>query len=137
MSEKKDLSDIEIRYTEYSDGKYLKGWLEDPSIARWFPMVDQTEIDDAVPEAQEKISSTQILDTFSEVLERQGYAVIRSDALDDERILVVQDPAKIPDHLKGYVAYSPGELSQLKHVTPDQLRQIHYTKKFFGGQIEC
>lgn len=40
--------DIDIRYTDLSDGKYLKQWLMDPDILRWFPMYDQVEIDDAV-----------------------------------------------------------------------------------------
>lgn len=39
---------IEIRYSELSDGRYLKEWLTDPSVARWFPMDDTVEIDDAV-----------------------------------------------------------------------------------------
>jgi len=36
-----------IRYTEPTDVKYLKSWLMDPSIGRWFPMADEVEIDDA------------------------------------------------------------------------------------------
>ena len=39
---------LTIRYTELSDAKYLKEWLEDPSIGRWFPMCDSLENDDAV-----------------------------------------------------------------------------------------
>lgn len=39
---------LEIRYTEPGDGKYLREWLMDPDISRWFPMADQVEIDDAV-----------------------------------------------------------------------------------------
>lgn len=41
-------SDIDIRYTELTDGPYLKQWLLDPTVARWFPMADEVEIDDAV-----------------------------------------------------------------------------------------
>lgn len=41
-------SGIEVRYTEPSDAKYLKEWLLEPSIQRWFPMDDEVEIDDAV-----------------------------------------------------------------------------------------
>lgn len=37
-----------IRFTEISDGKYLKQWLEDDHIQRWFPMHDTPEIEDAV-----------------------------------------------------------------------------------------
>lgn len=36
-----------IRYTEPTDVKYLKNWLMDPSIGRWFPMADEVEVDDA------------------------------------------------------------------------------------------
>jgi len=39
---------LEFRYTEVIDGKYLKEWLMDPSVKRWFPMADEVEIDDAV-----------------------------------------------------------------------------------------
>ncbi len=41
-------SGVEVRYTEPSDAKYLKEWLLEPSIQRWFPMDDEVEIDDAV-----------------------------------------------------------------------------------------
>lgn len=40
--------DVDLRYTDLSDGKYLKQWLLDPTVARWFPMFDEVEIDDAV-----------------------------------------------------------------------------------------
>lgn len=39
---------LTIRYTEQGDGKYLREWLLDPDILRWFPMADTAEIDDAV-----------------------------------------------------------------------------------------
>ena len=39
---------IEIRYTEPGDAKYLKEWLMEPGVMRWFPMDDEVEIDDAV-----------------------------------------------------------------------------------------
>ena len=51
MSEKreeKSVAGLDIRYTEPSDAKYLKEWLIDPSVGRWFPMADEVEIDDAV-----------------------------------------------------------------------------------------
>ncbi|CUI16153.1 Acetyltransferase, GNAT family [Candidatus Protochlamydia naegleriophila] len=41
-------SGVEVRYTEPGDAKYLKEWLLEPSIQRWFPMDDEVEIDDAV-----------------------------------------------------------------------------------------
>ncbi|MBS4165970.1 MULTISPECIES: GNAT family protein [unclassified Neochlamydia] len=49
MTEKKNSPEgVELRYSDLSDGKYLKQWLLDPSVARWFPMFDEVEIDDAV-----------------------------------------------------------------------------------------
>lgn len=47
MSEE-EKSQTEIRYTDLSDGRYLKEWLLEPSIGRWFPVYDMAEIDDAV-----------------------------------------------------------------------------------------
>lgn len=44
----KSSQDVELRYSDLSDGKYLKEWLHDPTVARWFPMFDNVEIDDAV-----------------------------------------------------------------------------------------
>ncbi len=44
----KEHLDVDIRYTEPGDATYLKEWLMDPSIGRWFPMFDEVEIDDAV-----------------------------------------------------------------------------------------
>lgn len=38
---------IQIRFTEPDDVKYLKEWLTDPDVNRWFPMEDELEIDDA------------------------------------------------------------------------------------------
>lgn len=46
--EKKPLEGLDVRYSDLSDGKYLKQWLLDPTVARWFPMFDDIEIDDAV-----------------------------------------------------------------------------------------
>lgn len=46
--EKNPPQGLEIRYTEPGDAKYLREWLMEPGILRWFPMADQLEIDDAV-----------------------------------------------------------------------------------------
>jgi len=46
--EQKTIPGLEIRYTELTDGKYLKEWLQEPGVLRWFPMYDEVEIDDAV-----------------------------------------------------------------------------------------
>jgi RimJ/RimL family protein N-acetyltransferase len=43
-----DISKLEFRYTEVSDSKYLKKWLLEPEVQRWFPMHDGVEIEDAV-----------------------------------------------------------------------------------------
>lgn len=45
---KKEIPGFDIRYTEPGDAKYLKEWLLDPAISKWFPMTDGVEIDDAV-----------------------------------------------------------------------------------------
>lgn len=42
------LTGLDFRYTDIGDGKYLKEWLMDPTVRRWFPMADEVEIDDAV-----------------------------------------------------------------------------------------
>lgn len=48
IEDKIDLELVEIRYTETEDGKFLKEWLSDPEVGRWFPMHDAPEIDHAV-----------------------------------------------------------------------------------------
>lgn len=47
-NEVKEIPGVDIRYTEMSDGKYLRDWLLDPNVNRWFPMADVVEADDAV-----------------------------------------------------------------------------------------
>lgn len=39
---------VQIRYTEPSDAPFLKEWLMEQEAMRWFPMIDEMEIDDAV-----------------------------------------------------------------------------------------
>ena len=60
------LAGLEIRYTELSDGKFLRDWLKEPGILRWFPMYDEVEIEDAVQRwigfARYKCSLTAVLD---------------------------------------------------------------------------
>jgi RimJ/RimL family protein N-acetyltransferase len=46
--QKKATIEVDIRYTEPSDAPYLKQWLMEPGMLRWFPMYDETEIEDAV-----------------------------------------------------------------------------------------
>jgi len=46
--ESKKHDELEIRYTEAEDAKYLKEWLNESEILRWFPMADDVEIEDAI-----------------------------------------------------------------------------------------
>ncbi|OGN65213.1 MAG: GNAT family N-acetyltransferase, partial [Chlamydiae bacterium RIFCSPLOWO2_01_FULL_28_7] len=39
---------LKIRFTEKEDCDYLKKWLSDKDILKWFPMYNEMEIDDAV-----------------------------------------------------------------------------------------
>lgn len=39
---------IDIRYTDQRDAPYLKQWLMDDGVSRWFPMFNELEVDDAV-----------------------------------------------------------------------------------------
>lgn len=48
LPEVKEIEGLDFRYTEMSDAKYLKSWLQDPNVGRWFPMCDEVEVDDAV-----------------------------------------------------------------------------------------
>ncbi len=47
-NEASGLPPVEIRYTEPGDAKYLKKWLLEPEVGRWFPMYDEVEVEDAV-----------------------------------------------------------------------------------------
>lgn len=46
MSENKN--DITVRYTENEDAPFLKSWLEEPGVLRWFPMQEPLELEDAI-----------------------------------------------------------------------------------------
>lgn len=39
---------LEIRISENSDAPYLKQWLSKPDILRWFPMINELEIEDSI-----------------------------------------------------------------------------------------
>lgn len=41
-------SELEIRLTKPEDAPHLQQWLSDPKILRWFPMINEREIQDAV-----------------------------------------------------------------------------------------
>ena len=40
--------ELSIRLTEDADAPYIKKWLSDSEILKWFPLQDEREIDDAV-----------------------------------------------------------------------------------------
>lgn len=42
------MSEIEIRHTLEEDAPFLNKWLHEPGILRWFPMINDREIEDAV-----------------------------------------------------------------------------------------
>ena len=70
MQEEKHLkappSKLDMRYTETEDWVHLQKWLSDSSIARWFPMDDPIETEDAVNRwigfARYRSSLTAVLD---------------------------------------------------------------------------
>src|SRR3990167_3604266 len=41
-----DYSQVDLRYTQLTDGADLKKWLLDPQINRWFPVSSEKEIED-------------------------------------------------------------------------------------------
>lgn len=43
-----DLPGFDIRYTEPSDGSYLKEWLSSAGMLHWFPMSEGKELEDAI-----------------------------------------------------------------------------------------
>lgn len=40
--------DLTIAPSQSDEGKYIKEWLNDPVIIRWFPLHDEREIDDTI-----------------------------------------------------------------------------------------
>lgn len=43
-----ELAELDIRYTYVTDTPYLRQWLLDPEVQRWFPVSEEREIEDAV-----------------------------------------------------------------------------------------
>ena len=39
---------LDIRYTFVTDGSYLRQWLYQPDVLKWFPVSTEKEIDDAI-----------------------------------------------------------------------------------------
>lgn len=42
------MTEIDIRYTYVTDILYLRQWLRDPQVQKWFPVVEEKEIEDAL-----------------------------------------------------------------------------------------
>lgn len=40
--------ELSLRFTEEEDAPFIKKWLSDAEVLRWFPLVEEREIDDAV-----------------------------------------------------------------------------------------
>lgn len=45
--ELKNIPGLKIRLSTLEDGAFLKEWLGDPAVVRWFPMNDSVEVEDA------------------------------------------------------------------------------------------
>ena len=43
-----DLPGLDIRYTYVTDTPYLRDWLLNPEVQKWFPVSEEREIEDAV-----------------------------------------------------------------------------------------
>ncbi|MGC1878177.1 MAG: GNAT family protein [Rhabdochlamydiaceae bacterium] len=43
-----DLPGLDIRYTYVTDTPYLRDWLLDPEVQKWFPVSEEKEIEDAI-----------------------------------------------------------------------------------------
>lgn len=43
-----EISEMDIRYTHLNDASYLRDWLLQKEVQRWFPVSQDKEIDDAV-----------------------------------------------------------------------------------------
>lgn len=39
---------VTFRFTRVEDGPHLREWLHEPGVLRWFPMIDEVEIEDSV-----------------------------------------------------------------------------------------
>ncbi len=37
-----------LRWTQAEDASYLRSWLLEPDVLRWFPMINELEVDDAI-----------------------------------------------------------------------------------------
>jgi ribosomal protein S18 acetylase RimI-like enzyme len=44
----KEPAGYDLRFTHLTDGPYLRDWMLQPGVQRWFPISEEKEIDDAV-----------------------------------------------------------------------------------------
>lgn len=74
-----------------------------------------------------------------ELLEAQGWCIVKSTVLDELIIWVADKHVAIPARWQGAVKYTLEELRELtKEPLPnkEELKQIHEAKKAFKGKIE-
>ncbi len=43
-----DIPGLDIRYTYVTDTPYLRDWLHNPEVQKWFPVSEEREIEDAI-----------------------------------------------------------------------------------------
>lgn len=43
-----ELPGLDIRYTYVTDTPYLRDWLQNPEVQKWFPVSEEKEIEDAI-----------------------------------------------------------------------------------------
>lgn len=48
VTEEAKQGEVQLRFTEQSDGPHLRAWLLEPGVLKAFPMVDAAEVDDSV-----------------------------------------------------------------------------------------
>lgn len=55
------MKDLNIRFSELSDAKHMRKWLDDQSVLKWFPMDSGPEIDDSINVCMSYVKSKAIL----------------------------------------------------------------------------
>ena len=70
----------------------------------------------------------------SKQFELNGWVAIDSKYL-GEIVLLVRDGQPADTVPQGYAIYTESEVERLKGIAPDELRQVHYAKKFWNGTI--
>src|SRR5690606_24837228 len=65
---------------------------------------------------------------------REGWIAIYSEVL-GEPIILARDEEAAKVAPAGFVTYTEAEVALLLTATPDELRQVHEAKRFFGGRV--